>query len=144
MTDEEQKKIFSRNLNRYIKLSGKMQKEIATELGYSPTTFNTWCVGKIIPSAGKIQRIADYFHIGKSDLIDDKSETDSSLPRIMQYYEKLNDFGKKEATKRVEELTYFPQYTSTTLLNAAHAYENASEEDKTHDEDIMNDDNLWS
>lgn len=66
-----------------------------------------------------------------------------SAPRILQYYEKLNGLGKKEATKRVEELTYFPQYTSTTLLNAAHAYENASEDEQTHDEDIMDDDKLW-
>lgn len=73
LTDEEQKKIFSKNLNYYISQSGKQQKEIAKDLEYSPTTFNTWCVGKIIPSAGKIQRIADYFHIGKSDLLDDKS-----------------------------------------------------------------------
>lgn len=144
MTDEEQKKIFSKNLNSYIKSSGKMQKEIAAELGYNPTTFNTWCVGKIIPSAVKIQRIADYFHISKSDLIDDKSETDLSLPRIMQYFERLNKLGKKEATKRIEELTYFPQYTSTTLLNVAHTYDNASEEDKTHDDNIMNDDKIWS
>lgn len=72
MTDDEQKKIFSKNLNRYIYQSGKQQKEVAQDLGYSPTTFNTWCVGKIIPSAGKIQKIADYFNIGKSDLLDDK------------------------------------------------------------------------
>lgn len=73
MTDDEQKRIFSRNLNFYIAQSGKQQKEIAKDLGYSPTTFNTWCVGKIVPSAGKIQKIADYFNIGKSDLLDDKS-----------------------------------------------------------------------
>ena len=73
MTDEEQKRIFAKNLNYYISLSGKQQKEIANDLGYSPTTFNTWCVGKIIPGAGKIQHIADYFKIGKSDLLDDKS-----------------------------------------------------------------------
>ena len=72
MTDDEQRKIFSKNINKYIEQSGKLQKEIAKELGYSPTTFNTWCVGKIIPSAGKIQKIADYFNIGKSDLLDDK------------------------------------------------------------------------
>lgn len=74
MTDEEQRKIFSRNLNYYISQSNKQQKEIASLLGYSPTTFNTWCVGKIIPSAGKIQRIADFFGINKSDLLDDHSE----------------------------------------------------------------------
>lgn len=73
MTDDEQKRVFSKNINHYIALSGKQQKEVAKDLGYSPTTFNTWCVGKIIPSAGKIQRIADYFKIGKSDLLDDKS-----------------------------------------------------------------------
>ncbi len=73
MTDEEQKKIFSRNLNFYISNSGKQQKEIAADLGISPTTFNTWCVGKIMPRMGKVQAIADYFNIGKSDLIDDKS-----------------------------------------------------------------------
>lgn len=73
MTDEEQKRIFSKNINYYISQSGKQQKEIAKDLGYSPTTFNTWCVGKIIPSAGKVQKIADYFGIGKSDLLDDKT-----------------------------------------------------------------------
>ena len=73
LTDEEQKKIFSKNLNFYITQSGKQQKEVAKDLGYSITTFNTWCVGKIIPSTGKIQKIADYFNIGKSDLLDDKS-----------------------------------------------------------------------
>lgn len=73
MTDEEQKKIFSKNLNFYLSNSGNHQKEIAKDLDISPTTFNTWCVGKIMPRMGKVQKIADYFGIGKSDLIDDKS-----------------------------------------------------------------------
>lgn len=73
MSNEEQElqnKIFSRNLTMYISQSGKTQKEVAQELGFHPTTFNTWCVGKITPSTGKIQRIADYFGITKSDLTD--------------------------------------------------------------------------
>lgn len=73
MTEEEQKKIFSKNLNYFIANSGKQQKEVASDLGISPTTFNTWCVGKIMPRMGKVQAIADYFGIGKSDLIDDKT-----------------------------------------------------------------------
>ena len=32
------------------------------------------------------------------------------VPKIMQYYELLNDIGKHEATKRVEEMTHAPQY----------------------------------
>lgn len=33
MTDEQQKKIFSKNLRYYVHLSGKQQKEIAEALG---------------------------------------------------------------------------------------------------------------
>lgn len=72
MTDEEQKRIFSKNLNHYITASQKTQKEIAHAIEVSPQTFNTWCQGIAIPRMGKVQRLADYFGIGKSDLIDDK------------------------------------------------------------------------
>lgn len=81
MTDEEQKKIFSKNLNHYIEKSQKTQKEIAVAIAVSPQTFNTWCQGIAIPRMGKVQRLADYFNIGKSDLIDDKpTTTPSSSP----------------------------------------------------------------
>ena len=60
----------------------------------------------------------------------------------MDYYESLNNSGKQEATKRVKELTYIPQYTTKEFLNAAHAIDGASDEDKQHDEDIMNDENF--
>lgn len=73
MTDEQQKKVFAKNLNYYINLNGKLQNEVAKDIGEKPTTFNMWCTGKSIPSVGKIQKLADYFKIGKSDLTDDKS-----------------------------------------------------------------------
>lgn len=76
MSDEEQKKVFSRNLNYYIKLNGKQQKEVANNIGENPTTLNMWCTGKSMPSLGKIQKLADYFKIGKSDLTEVKSNID--------------------------------------------------------------------
>ena len=81
VTDEEQKKIFSKNINYYISQSGKQQKEIAKDLGFNPTTFNTWCVGKIVPTMGKIQKIADYFGIEKTDLVDDKGDAKFKFKR---------------------------------------------------------------
>lgn len=73
MTDDEQKKIFSKNLNHYVYISGKQQKEIADLLQFNPKTFNGWCTGLSMPTMGKVQKIADYFGIGKSDLLEDKS-----------------------------------------------------------------------
>lgn len=72
MADEEQKKIFSKNLNKYLSLSNKTQKEVADSIHVSPQTFNTWCQGIALPRMGKVQLLADYFSINKSDLIDEK------------------------------------------------------------------------
>ena len=73
MADEEQKKIFSKNLNNYLTLTNKTQREGAEAIGVSPQTFNTWCQGIALPRMGKVQLLADYFKIGKTDLIDNKT-----------------------------------------------------------------------
>ena len=106
MTDEEQKKIFSNNLNKYISLSGKQQKEIAEAVGTNPSTFNMWCKGNSMPGTGKIRALADYFRIGMSDLTDLKEEkeidaeysdvsmkiglTDPRFMKIILEYDKLS------------------------------------------------------
>ena len=69
MTDNEQKKIFSKNLNKLLNEHNKTQKEVAAAIDVSPQTFNTWCKGIALPRMGKVQMLADYFGILKSDLI---------------------------------------------------------------------------
>ena len=106
MTDEEQKKIFSNNLNKYISLSGKQQKEVAEAVGTNHSTFNMWCKGNSMPGTGKIRALADYFRIGMSDLTDLKEEkeidaeysdvsmkiglTDPRFMKIILEYDKLS------------------------------------------------------
>lgn len=75
-TDEEQKRIFAKNLNHYLEYNGLQQKELADILGEKRTTVNTWCVGKSLPRLNKVQRMADYFGIGKSDLLNDHEFTE--------------------------------------------------------------------
>lgn len=79
MTDDEQKKIFAKNLNRYISMNQKQQKEVADDLGINPTTLNMWCKGNSIPRVSMIQKLADYFRIGKSDLVDEKEDSDTDM-----------------------------------------------------------------
>lgn len=92
MTEIDQKRIFSKNLNYFLSKYNKTQKEVADAISVSPQTFNTWCKGIALPRMGKVQRLADYFHIEKSDLIDERLPTstdDSSLS------------GKKQRSKGV-------------------------------------------
>ena len=81
MSDEAQKRIFSKNLRRLLEESGKTQKELAEAIGESQQVVNTWAIGRSIPRMGKIQRLADYFGVEKSDLIDEKPE----VPSIPDY-----------------------------------------------------------
>ena len=74
MTNEEQKRIFARNLSKYISLNGKQQKDVAKDLGINPTTLNMWCNGNALPSTGKIRKLADYFRIGMTELTEEKAE----------------------------------------------------------------------
>jgi len=74
MSDNEQKTAFSKNLNYFLQLNCKSQKEVADILEIGLSTFNSWCTGAKMPRMDKIQKLADYFGIKKSDLIDDKSE----------------------------------------------------------------------
>lgn len=76
MTDDEQKRIFAKNLNKYMLLNKKQQVDVAKDLDINPTTLNMWCKGNSMPNVGKIQKLADYFRIGKSDLTDEKEERD--------------------------------------------------------------------
>lgn len=72
MSNEWSKKTFAKNLTNYMILSGKSQKELADVVGVSAPTFNEWVKGKKFPRIDKIQKLADYFGILKSDLIEEK------------------------------------------------------------------------
>lgn len=76
MSDEQQRNIFARNLTAYVQQSGKQQQEIASILGFNQKTFNGWCRALSMPTMGKVQKIADYFGIRKSDLLDDHTGDD--------------------------------------------------------------------
>ena len=93
MSDEKQKKIFSKNLTYYLEKYGKNQKEVADAIGVIPQTFNTWCNGQSIPRMGSVQALADYFGIGKSDLIEEKSNKAVEL----------NKRDEKDIAKRLEQ-----------------------------------------
>ena len=54
--------------------AGKNQKEMAEIVGVSAPTFNEWLKAKKFPRIDKVEKLANYFGILKSDLIEDKTE----------------------------------------------------------------------
>lgn len=74
MSESELKIIFSKNLNHYLSLSNESQVEVAKKLGISTSTFSSWCTGQKMPRMDKIEMLAKYFGIKKSDLIENSSK----------------------------------------------------------------------
>lgn len=88
--------IFAKNLRHYLNISGKTQKELAHIIGVSAPTMHEWCAGKKTPRMDKVQKLANYFGIQNSDLIEDKTK------QLIQ--NELSD-KKKEFIKRVEGMS---------------------------------------
>ncbi|MBQ2241497.1 MAG: helix-turn-helix transcriptional regulator [Clostridia bacterium] len=76
------KEVFAQNLVYYVKRSGKDQKELAEIVGVSPSTFNEWTKAKKYPRIDKIEILANYFGILKSDLIEVKNEETNSPDQL--------------------------------------------------------------
>lgn len=109
MTDEEQKKIFANNLSEYMALNGKQQIDVSRELGINAPTLNMWCKEKSMPNPSKLRRLADYFGIGTSDLIEDKKHGDldsqyaDAVTKIGLYDERFKKFMIAYYNKPIEE-----------------------------------------
>lgn len=69
--DNSYRDVFSRKLRYYMAKSGKTQMDLMQDLGLGSSTVSNWCNGKMLPRMGKLQMLADYFGINKSDLIEE-------------------------------------------------------------------------
>lgn len=66
------KNILAKNLSYYIERSGENQTEIAQKLGVPEMTMSNWVKAKTYPRMDKVQLLADYFNIRRSDLTEEK------------------------------------------------------------------------
>lgn len=90
MSDLGNKEIMAKNIKRLMDLHRKERSDICKDLGFKYTTFTDWINGKTYPRINKIEMMANYFGVSKSELVEDKSiDTDNS------YY--LNDDAREMA-----------------------------------------------
>ena len=89
------------------------QEELGKIAGVTDKAVSTWENDIKIPRMGAIQRIADYFGIRKSDIIEDKNNNiDTQMPHqnLINKYEQLNESGQAKLMERLDELLEVPKY----------------------------------
>ncbi len=90
--------VFTRNFKRHLARSGKRQAEVARAIGVSTASIVDWKKGRAYPRMDKIQLLADYFGIEKSELVEDVDFTKESVSNKEQ--EVLDLFHKVPEEKR--------------------------------------------
>lgn len=104
----DHKTVFSENLKMYMALSGKSRKEVCEALGYSYFTFSDWVTGKKMPRMDKVEQLANYFGILKSDLIEQKEKTatpkDSGISETKQKLLDLAESCSEEEASRLLQM----------------------------------------
>ena len=81
MSNIGNKKTMSENLKYYIEQSGKDRRELAEIWGFPYSTVSEWVTGRKYPRIDRIEIMADYFGILKSDLIEEKTETHKEMQK---------------------------------------------------------------
>lgn len=84
MSNLGNKEVMSKNLKYYIEKSGKDRRELAETWGFPYSTVTEWINGRKYPRIDRIEVMAEYFGILKSDLIEDK-------PKEHREMQKKND-----------------------------------------------------
>lgn len=78
MSDDMYKKIFSENLRYYMSLNDKTQIDLINDLNLNKSAVSTWCNGSRLPRMDKVDLLAKYFNINRSDLIEERNCSEDS------------------------------------------------------------------
>jgi len=76
MSDLGNKEIFAKNLNYYMNVNKKTRADVCRDLDIPYSTYTDWCNANIYPRIDKIEILANYFDIKKSDLVENKEKID--------------------------------------------------------------------
>lgn len=100
---ELNKKIFAKNLNYYMTTNNKTQSDLVTDLNLTASTVSDWVNGKKYPRVDKMQLLADYFGILKSDLTEEH-ET-SKMTDDIELQEYLEELKNRSELRMLFSLT---------------------------------------
>ena len=74
MSDIGNKQVFAKNLANQMNRRNLDRNKLCADLGFKYTTVSEWLAARKYPRIDKIELLANYFGIQKSDLIEDKSD----------------------------------------------------------------------
>ncbi|MBN4933716.1 helix-turn-helix domain-containing protein [Staphylococcus sp. EG-SA-6] len=112
------KSIMSKNIIKFMKENNVDRRKLSKDLNIKYTTLSDWINAKTYPRIDKIEMLANYFNVNKSDLVEDKSTINSidtlpvrEIPIVSQISAGLPIYAEENILERT--------YIATKQLNSS-------------------------
>jgi transcriptional regulator with XRE-family HTH domain len=120
MSDLGNKAIMAENIQRLMDSRGIDRNKICSDLGFKYTTFTDWVKGNTYPRIDKIEMMANYFGVPKSELVEKHVEggyyTDREAAEFAEYlrtrpgarmlFSAAKDISKEEMEETVKYIEF--------------------------------------
>lgn len=89
MSNLGNKEVMAKNIQFYMDKYEKTRQDMCNALGVKYTTFTDWVKGKSYPRIDKIELMANYFGISKSDLVEERLANSPSKGVVINVYSRV-------------------------------------------------------
>lgn len=116
MSDYGNKTIFANNLDYQMKVRKIDRNKLCADLGFKYSTVSEWLKARKYPRIDKIEILANYFGILKSDLIEDKSSRSKFIiNRALELCEEKSVTLEKMVSDLHIDLSVLDEFNKTEL-----------------------------
>ena len=113
------KKIMANNIRRHLDSLGLNVKDFATLMNFKYTTVLDWVNAKTYPRIDKIELMANYFKVDKSDLVERYTPSTSLLQQINDTVVQLTPPNQKIVLRTSEDLLEGQKPKSDKLVSVS-------------------------
>lgn len=111
---EYDKRIFSKNIIKYMNLAGENQSEVAAAIGVTKSSMSSYALGLKMPRMDKIQKLAEHFGVRVSDLVEEDGSGIETNSVTIPVLGKVPAGVPIEAVEEVLEYEEIPQSMAKT------------------------------
>lgn len=79
MINDNDKMIMAKNIQKLMDVNNKSRQDLCNALGFKYSTLSEWLQAKKYPRADKISKLASYFNVSRSELVDPPSQNNISI-----------------------------------------------------------------
>ncbi|WP_257881885.1 XRE family transcriptional regulator [Streptococcus pneumoniae] len=91
------KQIMADNIKRLLSAKGLNPRQLAIALDFKYTTVNDWVNAKTYPRIDKIEMLANFFNVSKSDLVENKNAETPTTSPVQAIYDQLTPPRQEKA-----------------------------------------------